>query len=385
MRSAGRLFAALATALAIALLPMGRVEAKERREVIVHQVYRGQRLGSIAKRYQISIAALCRANGIQRNDVIHPGDRLVVPTQADEDGSEAAKVRDEILGKGPSRKAAPERRRPRPKAKPAPARRRSASRDSGEVKVHTVYAGQRLGSIARRYRTTVEAIAHANGIDPKKPIHPGDRLVIPAPSDDSGARARAKRAKVLTREAQRRSSRPRRRDSSKSYRQYLRPARRPGKVTLTYRGKRYSGYVIGRGNKLLPYAQDRLRKLLGSGHDMHPRLLRLLTKVSDAFGGRPLRIVSGYRTHSYASNSRHKSGQACDFMIPGVPNEALRDYLLRFDDVGVGYYPNSSFVHFDVRATKTYWVDLSGPGEPPRYVYKGRDKPRSRSSKSKER
>jgi hypothetical protein len=34
--------------------------------------------------------------------------------------------------------------------------------------------------------------------------------------------------------------------------------------------------------------------------------------------------------------------------------------------VGVGYYPNSSFVHLDVRETNTYWVDYAGPGEAPR-------------------
>jgi hypothetical protein len=34
----------------------------------------------------------------------------------------------------------------------------------------------------------------------------------------------------------------------------------------------------------------------------------------------------------------------------------------------VGYYPNSTFVHVDVRAASAYWVDRSGPGEKPNYV-----------------
>jgi hypothetical protein len=50
-----------------------------------------------------------------------------------------------------------------------------------------------------------------------------------------------------------------------------------------------------------------------------------------------------------------------------VPNEALRDFMRGFDDVGVGYYPNSSFVHLDVREVNTYWIDYSGPGEAPQY------------------
>ena len=51
-----------------------------------------------------------------------------------------------------------------------------------------------------------------------------------------------------------------------------------------------------------------------------------------------------------------------------MPLEALRDYCKSHDGVGVGYYPNSGFIHLDVRERWTYWVDESGRGEPPRYV-----------------
>jgi hypothetical protein len=60
-------------------------------------------------------------------------------------------------------------------------------------------------------------------------------------------------------------------------------------------------------------------------------------------------------------------GRAVDFRIIGVPNEALRDYLRTFPNVGVGYYPNSTFVHFDARDAPAYWVDYSRPGQPPQY------------------
>ena len=92
------------------------------------------------------------------------------------------------------------------------------------------------------------------------------------------------------------------------------------------------------------------------------------------FGGRPIRVVSGYRSRSYARESRHKTGCALDFSIPGVPNSVVRDYLLTLPKVGVGYYPNSSFVHLDVRRQNAFWVDLSGPNEPPRYVKDYSDK-----------
>jgi hypothetical protein len=42
--------------------------------------------------------------------------------------------------------------------------------------------------------------------------------------------------------------------------------------------------------------------------------------------------------------------------------------LLRtFDKVGVGYYPNSVFVHMDTREESGYWIDYSRQGEKPIY------------------
>jgi hypothetical protein len=76
------------------------------------------------------------------------------------------------------------------------------------------------------------------------------------------------------------------------------------------------------------------------------------------------RIAGGFTKHE----SRHVKGAAIDFRIEGVPNRALRDHLRLYDDVGVGFYPHSSFVHFDVRSSNAYWIDLSGPGQKPTYL-----------------
>jgi LysM repeat protein len=46
--------------------------------VVTHTVARGETLFSIAKRYGLSVEALCRMNGIRPNEVIQPGQRLVV-------------------------------------------------------------------------------------------------------------------------------------------------------------------------------------------------------------------------------------------------------------------------------------------------------------------
>ena len=171
-----------------------------------------------------------------------------------------------------------------------------------------------------------------------------------------------------------------------SWRSYAKVGWRRGFVTLYSPGidRRWTGYMLGPGDTLLPRAEQQVRHLLaswrtGRSRDIDRRLVRLIARVSDVFGGRPVRIVSGFREKSHAKQSHHKKGEALDFSIDGVPNWALRDYLRTLDYTGVGYYPNSSFVHVDVRGRGAYWVDLSRPGAPPRYVASTRRNERSRT------
>ncbi len=102
-------------------------------------------------------------------------------------------------------------------------------------------------------------------------------------------------------------------------------------------------------------------------HAMNPRLIRLLYQTGRHYPGRRLEVVSGYRNPTVAKNphSPHMKGLACDFRVAGVKNTELRDYLRgNMQKVGVGYYPNSSFVHLDVRKDRSaFWIDYSGPGE----------------------
>jgi predicted esterase/LysM repeat protein len=46
-----------------------------------HVVQDGQTLGGIARRYNVTIPALCEANSIRRRDPIKPGQRLVIPSK----------------------------------------------------------------------------------------------------------------------------------------------------------------------------------------------------------------------------------------------------------------------------------------------------------------
>lgn len=340
-----------------------RTEKKGSRKVgdpKVHRVYPGQTLGMIARRYHVSIAAISHANGMSRSDTIRPGDDLVIPARGDEDGSQAAAARARLLGKA----------EPASRNTEAPTPKSSARRKTATPKVHVVAKGHTLGKIASRYRVSVDALCRANEMTRATPLQLHQELVIPAKGDADGSQARAWRKKELRAHATGSGG-------DRSWREYEKPAWKRGYITLESPNgdKRWTGYVIGPGNKLLPLARQKVTDVLaswrtGKSKTIDSRLVKLIARVSDAFGGRRIRVVSGYREHSHSTNSRHPEGQALDFSIPGVPNWALRDYLRTLPGVGVGFYPNSSFVHLDVRENATYWVDMSSPGEPPRYVHK---------------
>lgn len=106
-------------------------------------------------------------------------------------------------------------------------------------------------------------------------------------------------------------------------------------------------------------------------HVMNPRLERLLYQTGRHWPGQRIEVVSGFRSPNVAKNphSPHMKGLACDFRVVGVKNTELRDYLRKnLKKVGVGYYPNSSFVHLDVRKDRSaFWIDYSGPGERANY------------------
>ncbi len=278
---------------------------------------------------------MCTANGIERTQRLKVGDKLLVPSKNDKDGSTTRRQY------GP------------------PERKEETSRGTGDTvlastreparpSTHTVYAGQRLETIAKRYQVSIEALCDVNRMRRNAKLKPGQVLVIPGSLPDGGL------SKPSVDEERRTSS-----------------AKQPkkGYLELATYTTRYRGIVFDKKGKVAGGAVESISKLFaatGSRPRVDPRLIALLADVSEHFGGRPMRVVSGWRDHSYFEDSRHKHSQAVDFSIPGVANTVLRDYLRRYRNCGVGYYPNSSFVHLDVRDTAAYWVDYAGPGESPR-------------------
>ena len=102
---------------------------------------------------------------------------------------------------------------------------------------------------------------------------------------------------------------------------------------------------------------------------LHPRLIWAVQKIAEAFPERSIFIMSGYRRDAHGSY--HQKGRALDVYVTGVDNAALFRYCHTLNDVGCGFYPNSKFVHVDVRPYGTHrvaWVDVSEPGAPSEYV-----------------
>jgi hypothetical protein len=125
-----------------------------------------------------------------------------------------------------------------------------------------------------------------------------------------------------------------------------------------------------------PWTQARPDTSLGGGGArhavtflLHPGLSTRLESIARHFVGKPISIVSGYRPQS--GGSLHQHARALDVRVVGVANEELIAFCKTLPETGCGYYPNSSFVHIDVRDPGTgsaSWIDASGPGDPPRYV-----------------
>ena len=109
--------------------------------------------------------------------------------------------------------------------------------------------------------------------------------------------------------------------------------------------------------------------------NLHPRLIKMMQTVANHYPGKRLEVISAQRRRQNDINeSYHNKGQALDFRIEGVSNRALVTYLRSLDKVGVGFYPNSVFVHLDVRDKNAYWIDYSAPGEKAIYGRKGMTK-----------
>jgi len=100
-------------------------------EALYHTVVHGESLSSIARKYEVTVAALVDANGIANPNMIYAGQRLLIPEKA-------------------------------------------------EITIHVVAEGESLFGIAAKYGVSIWDIAERNNITNVNLIFVGQRLVIPS-------------------------------------------------------------------------------------------------------------------------------------------------------------------------------------------------------------
>ncbi|ABI60735.1 MULTISPECIES: DUF882 domain-containing protein [Nitrosomonas] len=123
--------------------------------------------------------------------------------------------------------------------------------------------------------------------------------------------------------------------------------------------------------KYIPEALQAIAKVLrdhrsGERHPIDPGLLDLIQHLHHKTGSsKEFQVISGYRSpatnatlaaksHGVAKKSLHMQGKAIDIRLPGVPLNALRRAAMSMRVGGVGYYPESNFIHVDTGNVR-YW------------------------------
>lgn len=227
--------------------------------------------------------------------------------------------------------------------------------------IHVVQPGHTLDAIARRYHVSEQAIVEANHLKDSGRLKPGQTLVIPGVTGKKTKSAKSEDVNQTIAMS----------PAAQAAEVHGRSPR--GVVQLLRPGDEARVRVKGLHGQIPSAALDAFERMMRQGSAIHPtdpRLISLIGVVSDHFGGKPIEIVSGYRAYTptqYTPHSNHNYGKALDFRIAGVSDVTLYEFCLTLRKVGCGYYPNSTFVHLDVRDANAHWVDRSRPGEPPLY------------------
>ncbi|XYJ10074.1 DUF882 domain-containing protein [Telluria sp. B2] len=148
----------------------------------------------------------------------------------------------------------------------------------------------------------------------------------------------------------------------------------PGERTLrlynTHTGETVRSVFWAEG-QFIPDALQDINKVLRDHRNnqiapIDPQLLVLLNEVSTKFGNNQLvHVISGYRSPEsnaklranstgVAKHSMHMDGKAIDIRLPGKDLAQLRKAAMAMRGGGVGYYPDSQFVHMDTGRVR-YW------------------------------
>jgi uncharacterized protein YcbK (DUF882 family) len=132
-------------------------------------------------------------------------------------------------------------------------------------------------------------------------------------------------------------------------------------LTLTYYEQ--GRYIPGALQEISHFMRDYHTDTV---HSFDKALLDQLHDVKLLLGvNKPFHILSAYRSpgtnadlrrHSQgvAKHSLHMEGRAVDIRMEGVNAKTIRNVALTLQRGGVGFYPNSNFVHLDTGELRTW-------------------------------
>ena len=129
--------------------------------------------------------------------------------------------------------------------------------------------------------------------------------------------------------------------------------------------------VYAQNGAYIPEALAEVNYLLrdfrnGDVHPIDPRLLDVLYAVRERTGSNgQFEVLSGFRSKAtndmlrhnstgVARNSMHLKGQAIDIRLDGAGTRDVRRVAIAMAQGGVGYYPDSDFVHLDTGPVRTW-------------------------------
>jgi LysM repeat protein len=294
-----------------------------------HTIQPGQILSDVASAYGVSAHDIAKATPLDDPDTLQVGQKVLVPG--------ATEVVAVPADPGPGEEIVDDDEH----------KVKSGKKVKAGV-LHIVQPGQVLHVISSAYGVSVKDIVKANKLDNANSIKQGQKILIPGASKVVAVKADPDKALAM-----------------------------PTEITFhrIHTGETRTIMLYNSKGKLVPSEYKKFEKMMfdhrtGKTHKIHPLLCYKLKLVAQKFPGKVLTIYSGYRAYDpeqYTKKSKHNYGRAIDFAVNGVSNVKLMKFCKTLKNVGVGYYPNSYFIHLDVRDTSTFWVDYSHPGQAPKY------------------
>ena len=132
----------------------------QRQYYVLHRLARGESIAKLSHRYGVSQQAILAANGLRSNARLRAGATVKIPPH---DAPSTVVASADV---------------PEPHVLKASVHA-VAERKAARLRVHKVKSGQTLGSIAKRYQTSVSALRRINGLGDADMLRVGSTLKIP--------------------------------------------------------------------------------------------------------------------------------------------------------------------------------------------------------------